>query len=403
MNVEIPVMTRKIDLTGYEKIVTLPEFRRMNNIQQVPLAEFLYPGCRHSRAEHSYGTFFYTSIICDNLDLDEDTKHAIKIYSLLHDVGHPPYSHVTENLLKEFGTNHNMVSERKIAKMENIIGKRFFDIISRLKTTGQSKIVDSLVGADKLDYVTRDSHHCGLKLFGDVEKIAESAVFQDGKYGIKYSSANEITNFLKSWWSTHKMIYLHKDVEIPRSMFQRALLYAIESGEIDIDKIFDMDDYDLIGSLRSSKNNSVKKLMEYLRNGCFYEPVLTLKLDGYEKYEDPDIFTIGMTNEERSNICSSLKTAVEKEKVIAEKFGIPDDSLIITISDDIGRMDPRKKEVLIHMNGRFISATELYNDFFDYLEGEMKRHYAIRLLVDPEFKKKINRKIPKYPKRMFFE
>lgn len=106
-----------ITLEGmYADIVNTPEFQRLRSIEQVSFRPS-YPGARHDRFIHSLGTYhlagrfvesFFRNLDDDVDDLalpeekvwaqEEKTLRASFLYAaLLHDIGHAPFSHTTED------------------------------------------------------------------------------------------------------------------------------------------------------------------------------------------------------------------------------------------------------------------------------------------------------------------
>ena len=91
-----------VDLRGYKDILQHPYFTRLERVQQVPLAT-RYIGCRHTRLEHSLGTYWVTSRLLERRTrkalFEDEEERSIKIAALLHDIGHGPYSHTLEGIL----------------------------------------------------------------------------------------------------------------------------------------------------------------------------------------------------------------------------------------------------------------------------------------------------------------
>ncbi|MDP2949728.1 MAG: HD domain-containing protein, partial [Chloroflexota bacterium] len=78
-------------------------FQRLRRIRQLAMAHLVYPGALHTRFEHSVGTMHVAGRICERLSEfkyinQQDTK-AVRLAALLHDIGHGPFSHVSEFLL----------------------------------------------------------------------------------------------------------------------------------------------------------------------------------------------------------------------------------------------------------------------------------------------------------------
>ena len=89
-----------IELSSFEvKIMDTPQFQRLRRIKQLGLISLIYPGATHTRFEHSVGTMNLGSKLAKKLELENDEQDLIRISALLHDIGHGPFSHVSEGVL----------------------------------------------------------------------------------------------------------------------------------------------------------------------------------------------------------------------------------------------------------------------------------------------------------------
>lgn len=103
-----------ITLEGmYAEIVNTPEFQRLRSIEQGSFRP-VFPGARHDRFIHSLGTYHLAAKFADHFfhNLQEDLKIKLPAAremqlkttfcyaALLHDIGHAPFSHTTENFFK---------------------------------------------------------------------------------------------------------------------------------------------------------------------------------------------------------------------------------------------------------------------------------------------------------------
>jgi len=162
----------------------------------------VYPGAMHTRFEHSLGvmhvaTQMYNCISRQkrNLKILEDClcydKHGIdrdhrkvRLAALLHDVGHPPFSHAGEKLFpKDPATNKRfrhedysaavvrflmceVIQEGNVAQNHQIRAKDVADLIAGSHEAGRSllwrELFDGPLDADRADYLLRDSHHIGV-------------------------------------------------------------------------------------------------------------------------------------------------------------------------------------------------------------------------------------------------
>ena len=88
-------------------------FQRLRHIRQLGVGHLVYPGAMHSRFEHSLGVMELVTRVFDTLkmrhrrtlekelrtvpELHDNTlpraRQIARLLALLHDVGHPPFSH----------------------------------------------------------------------------------------------------------------------------------------------------------------------------------------------------------------------------------------------------------------------------------------------------------------------
>ena len=89
-----------ISLNKFEqKVLDMPQFQRLRRIKQLGLINLIYPGANHTRFEHSIGTMNLGSKLANELELSKDEIELVRISALLHDIGHGPFSHVSEGVL----------------------------------------------------------------------------------------------------------------------------------------------------------------------------------------------------------------------------------------------------------------------------------------------------------------
>lgn len=90
-----------IRLTGTEaEIVDTTVFQRLRNIRQLAFANLVYPGALHTRFEHSLGVCHIASLMAESLGVSGEDYDLLRLAALLHDIGHGPFSHISENILE---------------------------------------------------------------------------------------------------------------------------------------------------------------------------------------------------------------------------------------------------------------------------------------------------------------
>src|ERR1700722_18405319 len=100
-------------------VIDNPFFRRLKGIKQLALTHYVYPGAMHSRFEHSLGVMQMATRAFDALAIKHENKivaelskltelhektlargrQIVRLLALLHDVGHPAFSHAAESAL----------------------------------------------------------------------------------------------------------------------------------------------------------------------------------------------------------------------------------------------------------------------------------------------------------------
>lgn len=175
-----------------QEILKLPILNRLKGIKQLGLAYLEYPGANHTRYEHSIGVMHVSYLIGKSIGLEDEQIQVIRIASLLHDLGHPPFSHTVEfaySLFQDFfgseKASHETVTADIIKsdrRLKEIILKyhpfiHVEDIaklaIGHHEEKKSNSIISGPIDADKIDYILRDNYHCGFPCSLDINMIGE--------------------------------------------------------------------------------------------------------------------------------------------------------------------------------------------------------------------------------------
>ena len=173
-----------INLNEFEvKVMDMPQFQRIRRIKQLGLINLIYPGANHSRFEHCVGTMYLASKLATKLNLSKDEIELARISGLLHDIGHGPFSHVSEGVLS---FPHEELTKFVIEQtsMHDLLDEKFDtkeigDIIQGKGKLGP--IISGELDVDRMDYLLRDSHNTGVA-YGviDYERIISNLTLEDG-------------------------------------------------------------------------------------------------------------------------------------------------------------------------------------------------------------------------------
>lgn len=157
-------------------IIERPEFQRLRYIKQLGLTDLLFPCATHTRFSHSLGVCFVAKRIYERLSGEaaghlSREKALLLQAALLHDIGHGPFSHAFEAFTSRIDKTIKHDAHWLDAFLQAFkVDAGVKAIIQRqdLKRAYLSDIVSSQLDADRMDYLLRDSHFCGVT-YGEFE------------------------------------------------------------------------------------------------------------------------------------------------------------------------------------------------------------------------------------------
>jgi serine/threonine protein kinase len=242
---------------GILDIVNTKAFQRLRHTKQLSFCDWYYPGGIHSRFEHSLGVLQTTLNALNKLvqdrevrsDFTQENIDGTVLAALLHDIGHYPFAHVVEHYVSgrfpgnaeaKKLTHHFEYSLELIQtndELRQAIEKHWDPsaITEAIKVlTGKaallSDLLDGPIDCDKLDYVRRDAHHCGVS-FGDgidVKKIISAYCrLSTGKLGIWSSGIPAVEGFMIAQSQMLSEVYWQEHVRSAICMFHAFLAGAV--------------------------------------------------------------------------------------------------------------------------------------------------------------------------------
>lgn len=327
------------------EVMDNPQFQRLRRIKQLGLISLIYPGANHTRFEHSIGTMHIASKLADKLDLNQEDKELVRISALLHDIGHGPFSHVSEGVLS-FPHEELTKYVIKNTAIRDIVEKKFNinKIIEIINGEGKfGPIVSGELDADRMDYLLRDSHYTGVA-YGiiDYERII-SNINLNKHLSLDIKGVQAAEGALVSRYFMYPSVYQHHTTRIVNSMFRRGLKKLIDSGVINENDMYKYDDADIIGIFRNSEGYP-KEIMERLDNRNIFKRVKTIRLDNFKTPEK--LYKI------------ENKELRKAEEEIAMDYDIDKDYVILNIAE-YPRFDEMKTEVSV--DGKLYPLTEISN------------------------------------------
>lgn len=235
-------------------LIACPEVQRLRRIRQLGVSSYTFPGAEHSRFGHALGACHMMTQALDalarnqpELGLDDEVRLAARCAALLHDVGHGPFSHLTERIC---GFKHGRITTDVIqgaSEVNAVLRGHASDLpglvaslLSRGETTHPflTDLLDSNLDVDRMDFLLRDAAYCGVS-FGlyDYLRILhtlriEGFVFDGQKHPIWLDKGkHSIEHFLYARFHMYWTVYYHKTTRGFESLFQKVLERAKELGK----------------------------------------------------------------------------------------------------------------------------------------------------------------------------
>ncbi|NWG26338.1 MAG: HD domain-containing protein [Pseudorhodoplanes sp.] len=232
-----------------QKIISSQPFQRLRFIRQNGLTNLAFHGAEHTRFTHSLGVQHLARTmyerICRNTSEQEDCDVKLEtcIAALVHDVGHGPFSHAMEEILRSNNVafDHEQMTLRFIREDSSPINRILNDIDPQLPESLRSffdkklrkadhwkyKIVSSQLDADRLDYSQRDALFAGIRGHGfDAERILDLIYHNEANIAVERGAIEAIEAYLVTLDQLYRAIYYHHTVRAATqmliSLFERA-------------------------------------------------------------------------------------------------------------------------------------------------------------------------------------
>ena len=349
---DIPTSLRTVRVF-YPYIVRHPLFERLNDITQLSFVDKVYRGGKHSRFEHSVFVYHFTHELlygCGGLErrcheyLSQNEARSLEIASLLHDIGHPPFSHAIEFVLESLtNKTHHERAEEIILKSQKkdkkgrtlrdcilsygVNPELIVDIVT--KRNSLSKIIShNSIGTDKLAYTLLDAHHTSLD-FRTQPFVLDLLpyYFFDGKtLGIikpRYERVyKNISDLQRTYQNMYIYLYFDEEVRQCERMFERSLEEMIKTNEIEKEKVWELDEVDIKYLMKNSQNDFVKELNRRLLEKDLYTSSIIVKEKPYIKSQNE----IGLSTEEFNKVMNFYTNPLNLSKLeekICEKVDLP--------------------------------------------------------------------------------
>jgi len=260
-----------VHLTEAEvKLLDSRPLQRLRGIRQLAFANLVYPGALHTRFDHSIGVTHVAASLADALELKTEDAELVRLAAILHDIGHGPFSHVSELALERYAKRDRLPENLRREKIHEIVtahlirtdrqidrclGRDRCDQVAQLLLEGHGEpvlrsIVSGPLDADKQDYLLRDSRFCGVE-YGvfDIHQLHRSLTI-GGMEGEKQlmidpDGVHAVEQYVLAKYYMTRNVYCHRVRLITDQMITRAIVVGCERDEIpSLRDLYTLDDPD---------------------------------------------------------------------------------------------------------------------------------------------------------------
>ena len=235
-------------------IIDTKEFQRLRHIQQLSTCEYVFPAANHNRFAHSLGAYHLAGQLTASLQdvqpgiLSDDDAELVQLAALLHDIGHPPFSHVLETP-EVFATYHSHEHWGRVLleSKETEVGAALVSTLGVQRTQRMfalmdgatehdgvaiapfmKEIVSSQLDVDRMDYMVRDQANTGAQIGGfDIARVLRALrVGADGHFFVKTWGLPAIEAYLVTRYHMYHQVYFHKVNMLTQNYLVRMLARA---------------------------------------------------------------------------------------------------------------------------------------------------------------------------------
>jgi HD superfamily phosphohydrolase len=318
-----------LEFSKYErKIINSPFMQRLTQIGQMGLANYVYPGAVHNRFSHSLGVSYIAEKIYNQVMKNERRSkfkrkqdiNTIKLAGLMHDIGHGPFSHVSDHIfttlphfnykyknldtqifsstsidlkavrnIHEFLGFHLLKSDLLKGLINNIYelvpldqelipycitgnkepsGMLHIPDYKDLYKTLLIKIINGFSDADKIDYLLRDSKFSGLPIPADIDRLIsffkKIQLNKSYELGVDEKGTRAFHLLLQSKAKMFPTVYQHHTTQSFETLLQFGIISAIKNEDM-ATKDIDSDKWPLLRCGLDLLYYTDNSLLDYLR------------------------------------------------------------------------------------------------------------------------------------------
>lgn len=411
-SVPVPPFGR-VDLSPYLPIIDHRLFQLLKYKTQLSLVKEVFPGATHTRYTHSLGVMHVAQRLLramvdrgffegdDRVNLDRNASVA----GLVHDIGHPPYSHIAEYVLAEHSRQNHEGRTRDLINTElkeslvrvGASPDIVCDMLDKSKNTPGRIITSRGLGADKIAYLVQDAHMVGYDETypPNWENLCMYVGWDERGMFIEEKAVSIIKPFQQFYFDMYTKVYLRKKALGAGRMLQKALELHLAGTDIDPGTVWDMPESMVDTMLATSPVRGAQSLAQNLARRDLPKSAVVFKFPQYvacERIAHKSIEVCPLPEEavatflQRFSRPSSL-SALESQ--IAREVGLEPHQLVMTTISEWHRLIPEDLLMVDNHGNSIGSLFQRYPDFNKSLVEGAKSWYGVHVMVPQEERERV--------------
>ena len=399
-----------INLRPVLPIVETRQFQALAGKCQLGVTSLVFRAARHTRYEHCLGAYAATLVRArqwkDQGSVTQEEADALAVYALIHDVGHPAFSHVTEDFLPlddDEMTLEMVRGELRLAIAACNVDPALVESFADRSNSLYLGVHDKNLGTEKLDYLERDGFYTLLSRPVAIQYLREYVYFVNGVVAVDEKVVDHAADLQTFYMKMYKEVYLRKALVIAQRMFHKTVQRLSSSGELDAAQLQPMVDAELIGLMYASEDPVVRTLYQALRERRLFREVISIRPKGFvqeTRIAGKHIHPFEVEREEMDRLTQFPMLQKENhwglealEQEIAARAKIPQHSVLVVPVFNPERFCP--KDVQIYgSDGKLHSLRDRRPAHYARLEETAASYVALRICAQEQYREQLYWAVP---------
>ncbi|MBW3019413.1 HD domain-containing protein [Candidatus Woesearchaeota archaeon] len=407
----------RIDVSKYMPIINCREFQLMRDRTQLGLVDQCFPNAKHTRFAHSLGAMqvtrkYFRAMKCRGFfNGDSDLEKNLEIAALLHDIGHPPYSHATEYVVAHMAEGKGGHKQAAAELIKGPLARPIREcggdpdrvglLLDKKSENNPGRLLTAKgIGADKVAYLWQDLYMTDVEVTrpaGDWRAHMSYLCFIDGDLAVEEKMqkyAQSLQEFYHDMWT---LAYLRKQSLCAERLLQKAVEWHIADAGLDPAGIWARTESWLDTQLAESGDLNVRRISERIKTRNALKAAISFKQENYcsaERVAAKPLSVVGVDPEKIGEFVRNYENPLmltELENLVARNLKIRKADIAVAVVPEPEKLVPEDIKICDKQGNPAGTLFERLPGFRKSLEEKADAFVSIRVMVPEEKRKSVSR------------